>query len=51
MKILKKSIILFILSLIVLNNAYADLPHYLDFKYVLNESDAGSKAQKFLKKK
>ena len=35
----------------VLNNAYADLPHYLDFKFVLNESDAGSKAQKFLKKK
>ncbi len=48
---MKKLIILFILSLIVLNSAYADMPHYLDFKYVLNESDAGSKAQKFLKKK
>ena len=48
---MKKLIILFILSLIVLNSAYADMPHYLDFKYVLNESDAGSKAQKLLKKK
>ena len=51
MKILKKLIILSIFSLIWLGNANADLPHYLDFKYVLNESNAGSKAQKYLKKK
>ena len=29
---------------------YADTPHFLDFKYILNESDAGKKAQSFLKK-
>ena len=30
---------------------YAEAPHYLDFKLILNESDAGKKAQSFLKKK
>ena len=30
---------------------YAETPHYLDFKLILNESDAGKKAQNFLKKK
>ena len=29
----------------------ADLPRYLDFKYVLNQSEAGKKAQAQLKKK
>ena len=29
----------------------AEVPHYLDFKLILNESDAGKKAQSFLKKK
>ena len=29
----------------------AGVPHYLDFKLILNESDAGKKAQNFLKKK
>ena len=29
----------------------ADTPHFLDFKLILNESDAGKKAQSFLKKK
>ena len=29
----------------------ADTPFFLDFKYILNESDAGKKAQDFLKKK
>ena len=28
----------------------ADLPRYIDFKYVLNQSDAGKKAQTYLKK-
>ena len=28
----------------------ADLPRYLDFKYILNQSDAGKKAQTYLKK-
>ena len=30
---------------------HAEVPHYLDFKLILNESDAGKKAQNFLKKK
>ncbi len=36
-----------------LSNTYlfADMPHYLDFKYILNESNAGKKAQKNLKEK
>ena len=52
MKNLYKSIILIIISVLTLSNfAHADLPRYLDFKLVLNESTAGSKAQNFLKKK
>jgi Skp family chaperone for outer membrane proteins len=31
--------------------ALAELPYYLDFKYILNESDAGKKAQINLKNK
>ena len=30
---------------------FADTPYFLDFKYILNESDAGKKAQNFLKNK
>ena len=26
------------------------VPYFLDFKYILNQSDAGKKAQKYLKK-
>ena len=32
-------------------NLSADTPHFIDFKYILNESDAGKKAQTFLKNK
>ena len=31
------------------NIALSDIPHYLDFKYILNSSDAGKKAQNYLK--
>ena len=31
--------------------SYSDVAHYVDFKYVLNKSDAGAKAQKSLKNK
>ena len=49
-KILKTILIVF--SLYCLNvNAIADIPHYLDFKYILNESTAGKKAQNALKSK
>ena len=41
-----------ILLLFFSNKAvFADTPHFLDFKLILNESDAGKKAQTFLKKK
>ena len=30
---------------------YAESPHFLDFKFILNESTAGKKAQTFLKNK
>ncbi len=40
-----------ILLIFIPNNLLADLPRYLDFKYVLNESEAGKKAQVQLKKK
>tara|TARA_B100001059_G_C17800617_1_gene565951 strand:- start:1088 stop:1612 length:525 start_codon:yes stop_codon:yes gene_type:complete len=51
MKKLQK--ILFILSLtsIISQNLSAELPFYLDFKFILNESVAGKKAQKDLKSK
>ena len=39
--------IIFLLS----NNLKADVPYYLDFNYILNESIAGKKAQTTLKKK
>ena len=52
MKNLYKTIIFTIIFVLTLSNiAHADLPRYLDFKLVLNESTAGSKAQNFLKKK
>ena len=32
-------------------NLYADVPYFVDFKYILNESNAGKKAQDTLKSK
>ena len=31
------------------NTIFADVPYYLDFKYILNSSEAGKKAQNYLK--
>tara|TARA_B100001063_G_scaffold14127_2_gene10964 strand:+ start:1489 stop:2013 length:525 start_codon:yes stop_codon:yes gene_type:complete len=42
--------IVFIFSLNTLSSQ-AEIPHYLDFKLILNQSDAGKKAQSFLKNK
>ena len=48
----KIKIFLFSLTLIFLtNNLNADMPHYLDFKYILNNSVAGKKAQDSLQKR
>jgi len=49
-KLLKKFLIIFALFFININ-AIADIPHYLDFKYILNQSTAGKKAQTALKNK
>ena len=51
MKHLKIFIIIFILSISTQNSLLSDIPYFLDFKYILNESDAGKKAQNFLKNK
>ncbi len=46
LKIIFFSLIFFLNQNIVL----ADTPYFIDFKYILNQSDAGKKAQNFLKK-
>ena len=51
MKNYKKYFFTIILLLFLTNSLIADMPKYLDFKYVLNESEAGKKAQNQLKKK
>ena len=47
--IIKLAILIFVLNFQSL--LYAEVPHYLDFKYILNQSDAGKKAQQTLKSK
>ena len=39
----------FIFLILIQGVSYADSPYYLDFKYILNESEAGKKANKTLK--
>ena len=48
---MKKILYLLILFIFIKTNTHADSPRYLDFKYVLNNSEAGKKAQDLLKKK
>ena len=48
---MKKFIFIFLFFLSIANYSYATSPHFLDFKYVLNNSSAGKKAQSFLKSK
>ena len=50
MRLYKFFFILFF-TLFLQNNSSADVPSYLDFKYILNSSVAGKKAQNFLKNK
>ena len=47
---LKKIIFLLSLALSIQTPLNADIPHFLDFKLILNSSDAEKKAQDFLKK-
>ena len=46
-----KKFFTFLLIFFGTTNLYADLPHYIDFKFILNESNAGKKAQDHLKNK
>ena len=48
---LKKIIFLLSFALFIQTPLNADIPHFLDFKLILNSSDAGKKAQDFLKNK
>ena len=48
---LKKLIFVVFISSFFNQNISAELPYYLDFKFILNESTAGKKAQIDLKKK
>ena len=50
MKFIKK-IFLIIFFFSVTYNSNSEIPYILNFKYILNESDAGKKAQNFLKSK
>jgi outer membrane protein len=50
-KIFFKLALIFCLSLFVSSKAFSEVPYFLDFKYILNQSDAGKKAQTFLKNK
>ena len=52
MKIFFKTISTTILiSFVFVNLSFADIPHYIDFSKVLNQSKAGKEAQDFLKNK
>ena len=47
----KKILFLSLLFFLNITSISADTPFFLDFKYILNNSDAGKKAQTFLKNK
>ena len=50
---MKKLKLLIILTLITFftQTSYSEVPYFIDFKYILKESDAVKKAQNFLKNK
>ena len=51
MKNLKYIFFLLFIYLLNINILYSETPHFIDFKYILNESNAGKKAQNTLKSK
>ena len=51
MRYFKKFFLIFSIIFIQQNIVLADTPYFLDFKLILNESEAGKKAQKYLKNK
>ena len=47
-----KNFFIILIPILFLNSkVFAEFPHFVDFKYILNQSDAGKKAQTFLKNK
>ena len=48
MEFYKKIAVIWIIFFTFQINVSADSPSYLDFKYILNQSEAGKKAQVFL---
>ena len=51
MKNLQKISFILLIFFSIKSLVVADTPFFLDFKYILNESDAGKKAQDYLKNK
>ena len=51
MKLILKISLTFFLFTSICHQAFSDVPYYIDFKYILNSSVAGKKAQDELKKK
>ena len=51
MKFFIKIFLTFYLTLSFTQNVLAEIPYFVDFKYILNESNAGKEAQKYLKNK
>jgi len=51
MRYFKKFLLIFSIIFFYHNIVIADTPYFLDFKLILNESEAGKKAQKYLKNK
>ena len=51
MRYFKKFLLIFSIIFFYHNIVLADTPYFLDFKLILNESEAGKKAQKYLKNK
>ena len=48
---MKKIFLVCVILIFSYSNALTETPHFIDFKYLLNESTAGKKAQTFLKNK
>ncbi len=48
---MKKFFLILLLTITFNHIVVADSPHFIDFKLILNQSDAGKKAQSFLKNK
>ena len=51
MKFFKKILLILIVFFSLESTLLTDVPYFIDFKYILNESKAGKEAQKFLKTK